>query len=423
MSFQKQKRVLVFYADTGAGHRSVANAICAAMEEIAAESITARSAGIIPQFEAGARGAGESYRAASEWRAELHNPVDDGDSSMLKSVFGLYAPITGHAPGVFTAAYHITNLDPMCRLIRGALCGQMSGHLSNVVRSVQPDLVVSVNSLLTYPIVRAMRRCNSSAPLFMVVTDLASIHRSWGVPEVDRCFVPTSEARAEMVAHGMPAEKIWQSGLPVHPDYFAHPDEPSREALRRSLGLHPELFTVLLVGGGEGIGRMETIVRDLARSDLPIQLIVATGRNRAAYRRLEARREYWLVPQQIYGYAHNMPALMRASNVIVTKAGSVTIAEALSCGLPIVLSSVIAGQESGNVDFVVRNGVGCLARTGEEVVRAIQHLLTLAERDRREIRQRALRLSSPSAAFEVAGEIRKILDSIESGGPTVVPVS
>src|SRR5262249_8165564 len=349
MSAQKRRRVLVFYADTGAGHRSVATAICTAIGEIAAERIAASSVPVAagtPHRGAGASEGHVSCSVSPEWQVELHNPVAACNNPLLKGGFGLYAPVTRHAPSVFTGAYRISNSHPMCHLIRKALDRQMRMHLSNVIGSIQPDLIVSVNSLLTYPIVRAMRHSTCVVPLCMVVTDLASIHRSWMVAEVDRCFVPTAEARSEMLAHGMPEEKVWQSGLPIHPAYSAQDAEPPREALRASLGLLPRLFTVLIVGGGEGIGQLVDTARELAHSSLPLQLIVVAGRNRALYRTLEAWGKRVSVPQRIYGYAGNMPDLMRASNVIVTKAGSVTLAEALACGLPIVLSSVLEGQES-----------------------------------------------------------------------------
>lgn len=425
MISRKQKCVLVFYADAGAGHRSVATAICSALAEIAAKRISVTSAPvceIIPREEAGMHAAGLPFCATPEWRTELHNPIAGCDNPVLKGVFDLYAPVTKHAPGVFTGAYYITNLEPMCRLIGNALYGQMYRHLSNIIRSKQPALIVCVNSLLTYPILRAMRHCNCSAPFFTVVTDLASVHRSWVVPEVDRCFVPTTEARDEIVALGMPAEKIWKSGLPVHPAYVARSDESSREDLKLSLGLHPELFTVLITGGGEGIGQINTISRDLARSGLPIQLIIVTGRNQSLYKSLIREREHFRIPHKIYGYTYNMPTLMRASNVLVTKAGSATIAEALTCGLPMILSSVIEGQESGNVDFVLRNRVGSLARTSEEVVEAVSNLLILGEPGRFEMAHRALRLGTPAACFEVAEQILEVLDTGKLGESTVVTI-
>jgi UDP-N-acetylglucosamine:LPS N-acetylglucosamine transferase len=415
MSYRKRKRVLFLYADTGAGHRSVAAAICAALREIAGEGASIAAGGTVPYQEAS--------RAAPGLLAALHDPIAGCKNAVLGVAFDLYAPLTRHAPRVFTAAYRVSDADLTCRLVRGAMHAYLHGHLLDVIESHRPDLVVCVHSLLTYPILRAMRHANCAAPLFMVVTDLASIHRSWVVPEVDRCFVPTAEARAEMIARGMPHAKMRQSGLPIHPAYSIPPAEQPREALRLSLGLHPELFTVLIAGGGEGVGRLDDISRDLARSGLPIQLIVVAGRNQALQRSLNARREQLGVPHKVHGYARNMPELIRASNVIVTKAGSVTIAEALASGLPIVLSSVIEGQESGNVDFVLRNGVGYLARTGAEVVSAVKALLELDEQDLLEMSNRALRLSAPSAAFEVAEQILEALElgTIDEADPAAVP--
>merc|ERR1712146_111054 len=47
-----------------------------------------------------------------------------------------------------------------------------------------------------------------------------------------------------------------------------------------------------------------------------------------------------------------------ASNILVTKAGPGTIAEAMIVGLPLVLSTFLPGQEAGNVPYVVDGGFG-----------------------------------------------------------------
>lgn len=400
MSCQPRSRVLIMYADTGSGHRSVALAIHSALRTLS----TADPPGVA---RASHRGAAPGVAAT---RTTLHNPVKH---HFLGTLFDLYGPVTRHAPRLFEGAYNISNSERACDLAGRVTYKLLHKHLAEVVESTQPDLIVGVHSLLMHPAQQVLHRGGYNIPLFSVVTDLASIHQSWIVPDVDLCFVPTADVRDEMINRGMMRERIRISGLPVHPDFAATPDRAQRESLRVSLGLRPDVFTVLIMGGGEGIGGLDSIAHRLADSGLPVQMIVVAGHNPGLSKRLNKQQHEWRIPYRVFGFAHNVPALMRAADVVVTKAGSVTIAESLACGLPIILSSVIEGQESGNVDFLARHKLGYQARTTDDVVEGVHRIQRLSEDEMRELRTRARRLSAPSASLKIAGQILATLG--ESG--------
>lgn len=397
MSFQTRSHVLIIYADTGSGHRSVALAIHSALSAMSPDACD--TAAMTPISESAPNGALAP--------ATLHNPVEH---HLLGRLFGLYGPVTRHAPRLFASAYHISNSERVCNLAGRITYRLLHKHLARLVDMTQPDLIVCVHSLLTHPVLQVLRRGNYGIPLFSVVTDLTSIHQSWIVPDVDLCFVPTAEARDEMISRGMSSERLRLSGLPVHPNYISAPDYEGRDLLRLALNLRPEPFTVLIMGGGEGVGKIGNIAHHLAGSHLPMQLIVVAGRNLALYEHLRKQQHAWRMPHRVVGFAHNVPDLMRAADVVVTKAGSVTIAESLACGLPIILSSVIEGQESGNVDFLTRHGVGCLAQTTEDILEAVRSLRQLDEHTMRDLRSRARRLSIPAAAFDIASHILAALE-------------
>lgn len=399
MSIQPRSRVAILYANTGSGHRSVADAIHSALSMMTPGDHDRTS-----QEQSNAPGV-----CAAECR--LHNPVQNHP---LGSLFDLYGPVTRHAPQLFSGAYNISNSALACDLIGRIGYCLLRKRLRRLIEATQPGLVVCVHSLLMQPILKTLRSQSSkyNIPLFSVVTDLESIHQSWIVPDVDRCFVPTARVREEMIRRGMRSERMRVSGLPAHPDYFAMTDRSDQQTLRLALGLHPELFTVLLMGGGAGVGRLDTIAHHLAMSRLPLQLIVVAGQNPALYHTLSRQQPEWPVPHAIFGFAHQVPALMRASDAIITKAGSITIAESLACGLPIILSSVIEGQESGNVELIERFGVGRLARRVDDIVDAVKELITMDETSMHGLRERARQLSAPTASFDIARDILATLEHI-----------
>jgi 1,2-diacylglycerol 3-beta-galactosyltransferase len=115
---------------------------------------------------------------------------------------------------------------------------------------------------------------------------------------------------------------------------------------------------MLLRGGGEGMGLLERIARLLGIA-IPAGLAVITGRNQKLKERLEAAT--WPDHTFIYGFVRNMPDMMEAADILLTKAGPGTISEALNAGLPMILYSRLPGQEDGNIHYVVDEGAGIWA--------------------------------------------------------------
>src|SRR5947199_1503758 len=189
-------------------------------------------------------------------------------------------------------------------------------------------------------------------------------------------------------------------GMPIDPK-FTRPVESKKE-LQLRFGLKPDVPVVLLVGGGDGAGGLQTAVRAISQARLPVQLLVVTGRNKRLYAHLQRTRAQLHVPAKIFGFVQNMPEFMHAADVIITKAGPGTICEALACQLPIILSGYVPGQEEGNVEFVVNNHVGTLAQSPIELVDTLRGLLKPGSSELRQQLQNAKRLSRPSASFDIA---------------------
>jgi 1,2-diacylglycerol 3-beta-galactosyltransferase len=122
------------------------------------------------------------------------------------------------------------------------------------------------------------------------------------------------------------------------------------------------------------MGPLEKTAVAIADTNLPITLVIIAGRNVELKQRLEARQ--WPMRTLVYGFVHRMPDFMRAADILVTKAGPSTITEALNAGLPMILYSRLPGQEDGNVDYVLSEGVGLWAPKTSYIVSALQSWIT-----------------------------------------------
>jgi 1,2-diacylglycerol 3-beta-galactosyltransferase len=195
----------------------------------------------------------------------------------------------------------------------------------------------------------------------------------------------------------MEPEKVRVAGQPILERHCqVHCDKP---ALRNKLGWQVDKFTVLLVGGGEGMGPLVETASAMDEAGIHMNLVIVTGRNAELKDQLETRR--WVNPIHIYGFTQEMSDFMHAADVIVTKAGPGTIAEALAAGLPIILFAKLNGQEDGNVTYVENSRVGVWAPSPRKVVTTLRRWVNHpAERTR--VAENCHKASRPEAARVIA---------------------
>src|SRR5207248_604431 len=129
-------------------------------------------------------------------------------------------------------------------------------------------------------------------------------------------------------------------GIPVR-RAFAAPSQPHTH----------EKFTILAMVGAEGSPRALRNVAHLVQMDLDARVLVICGRNEQLLQRVE--RLSSRMPLQAVGFVDNVAERMRSADVLVTKAGGLTLAEAFCCGVPTVVQDVLPGQETGNLDYVL----------------------------------------------------------------------
>ena len=139
-----------------------------------------------------------------------------------------------------------------------------------------------------------------------------------------------------------------------------------------------------------------------------LQLLVVCGDDERARRRLAKRAEESAMPMQVLGFVEYMADLMAVSDAIVAKAGGLTVSEALSRGLPLILYHIIPGQEYMNADYVSRQGAGVIADGPMEVAQAVRRFLEDPARFET-MRKAAKALGRPNAAEAIVLEVVKPL--------------
>ncbi len=401
----RPRTILFLISDTGAGHRSAANAIHAAMRLV--EEQTPRS----PRANAA-----HSAVHDPNWRAVIVDGFADCAHFPLRKGVFLYGPAIKHSPRLYSRLFHMTNTVNRFNAAYRISQPFLRQGITQLLERIRPDVIVSVHPLLNHITLQAMRDLGVRVPFITVITDLVSIHAAWVAPGVTVCVAPTQAARDYAIAAGLAPRRVRLLGMPIDPTFATQPTTTLAER-KAALGLDPTLPTILLVGGGEGAGGLAQAADALGRLSLAAQLVIVTGRNRTLYNELLRAKDAFGMPTTILGFVHNMPELMRAADVVATKAGPGSISEAMACGLPIILTGYIPGQEEGNVDYVLSNHLGVLARTPEKLAAAVRALITPGAASLEEMRANVQRLSHPRASLTIA---RLILSYVPAAGASSV---
>jgi 1,2-diacylglycerol 3-beta-galactosyltransferase len=337
LSHPDQKpKILVLFSDTGGGHRSAAQAVIEALEE--------------------KHRGGFALDMVDVFKAYAPYP--------LNRMPDLY-PAMVKLPNLWRLGYRMLDGRRRTKVVMDSVWPWVRPAAKQLVREHPADLVLSVHPLFIAPVLRALGKHHP--PFITVVTDLVSTPNYWFHRRVDICVVPTEEVRHNAMKSGLSAEQVKLLGLPVRKKFLQPGDKMD---IRRRLGWPLDRTMVLLVGGGEGMGPLYETARNIARLSPECSLCVIAGKNDKLRQRLE--KAEWKIPVFIYGFVTEMPDLMKAADILVTKAGPGTISEALVSGLPMILYSRIPGQEDGNVRYVVEEGAGRWAPGAERTAKAVR---------------------------------------------------
>lgn len=344
-----ERDVLIFYSDTGGGHRASALALEAALKRYSGGKVKTGLVDIIRRVSVW------PFRYTPEAYAALGN-----FPTIYKSIWEVDAGSSSFRDTKTFQMLWYWNREPF-----------LAYMAETIVSGV--DMIVSVHPLINHLLAEALEEIYNGAPITMpfvtIITDLGSAHLSWFEPRVVGLFVPNDILRSLALSYKVPAGHIFTCGLPVREGFWEEDTVP-KKTLQKSLGLEPldQPGVVLLMGGGEGFGRVFEVAVAIGEC-LAVngfgQLVVICGRNADVKSQLDAHPWESFGRDRprplILGFVSNVHDYMAASDILVTKAGPGSIAEAMIKGLPCLLTSFVPGQEEGNIS-IVREG-----RAGEYV--------------------------------------------------------
>ncbi len=234
-------------------------------------------------------------------------------------------------------------------------------HARNFVSSIvqgKPDAILCTHFVGPSLLLTRRGRHAFPAPVTVAVTDF-DVHSFWIHDGVAKYFVASEEIRWLLQRKGVPAERIQVTGIPILPAFAEKRPKPEARA---ALGLDPARTTVLVLGGGFGVGHVERVVGETLQVPGDFQVMVVAGRNEGLRKRLSEVRPPAGKALRVFGFVDNMHELMDAADVAISKSGGLTVSECLTKGLPMIVFAPIPGQEECNASYLLEHGAGLLAK-------------------------------------------------------------
>jgi len=277
-------------------------------------------------------------------------------------------------------------------------------RLAALLESLWPDAVVTTHATPATAMSSLVAQGRRAPPHTSVVTDFVA-HSQWIARHIDCYCVAADEVKHEFIARGIPAQRIVVTGMPVREE-FAEPVDPA--AARAALGLSDRAPVVLAMAGSRGsLGRLPDVARALDAVERPLQGLLVCGHDRHLKRKLERLTDGTRV--RTLGYTDDVRRLMIAADLLVTKAGGLTLAEATAAELPVLAYGSLPGQERRNERFAARAGIGLVARSYLELVHLLDRALgdpDLLER----LRARIRRVRRPDATQRIVAAVLELLE-------------
>lgn len=369
----QKKHFLILISDSGFGHRSAGISIAAAL----------------------------NLKYPDQVQTTIINPIFEHPTSiLLHEAEKHYDQAVSKFPRWWRFAYDITNTRSTSFLLENTLTLALFRNIHHLIKELLPDVIISTNLLFGAPTGLVLNALKLSIPFYMVVTDFADVHSLWFNSNPDRYYVASDLVRDRAISCRINPDKIITSGIPVNPIFsYRH---PPKSELRKTLGLDPDLTTLLMVGSRRVSG-IPDFLQSLEKIHQPFQVVVIAGGDNALFE--QCRKLHWSFSIHFKNFVTNMPDWMLASDMLITKAGGLILSEGLAAGLPILMIDYLPGQEERNARYIRDHEAGEIATNPEDFARVINTWLRNDRELLKKISRNSQSLGHPDASITIAEDL------------------
>lgn len=309
----------------------------------------------------------------------------------------LYTTIIRKTPKIWDYVYDNPDIKKKIDRFKESIDNLNSPKLKRLFEKFRPDIIVCTQAYPCGMVANYKRTYNSQLPLVAVLTDYVP-HTYWIYDNVNYYITPSEEVTQRLIKKGVSSAKIKTLGIPFNPAFNQAVD---RNSIGHKLGLDQGLKTILIMGGGQGLGPIKTIVHSLEKVKPGIQEIIVCGTNKKLYKSLKKKIKHCKQKIFLYGYVSNINELMSVSDIVITKPGGITTSEALAKRLPLIIIKPLPGQEINNTDYLISRNAAIKIDKPKHTNVVIEDLFTNTDKLKR-LSESAGSIAKPNAALDIA---------------------
>lgn len=369
------KNILVVTASMGSGHNKAANAVAEAIKR--------------------------------KYPVNKINVIDfmSTETAYFNSlVKDIYLKMLDHTPSVYEFFYKFTSDSTKGSTIQSVFAHAMKKDMRELIKKYEADMVICTHPFPCAAASYLKQTGEINIPLITVMTDFC-VHQFWLYKNIDIYFTANDLLKKEMVNQGLLEERIFVTGIPVGYNFRV---DYNRDDLLAKFKLEKDKPIALIMGGGLGLGGVKNALCQLERLKKDIQILVITGANVALWSEMNEYAQHSKHKIFVWGYSHNIQEFMSVATFLISKPGALTISEALTRELPMILHDPIPGPEVDNAKFVSDNGAAIWVKhqdTLDAVVREVLSDATILPK----LRNNAKVLKKPYASDNIADVIANML--------------
>ena len=343
----KKRKFLILYLDTGGGHKAPANVLKSVIE---------------------------SRYPGSE--AVVVNGFTKKDVIPKLFFVDFYHFSLNFFSSLYSFVYRSGNNYLFVRISHLLLQLFTIPNLRRMVKKEKPTDIINFHFALESA-VRYMQLENHSIKAVNIVTDPFTAHSSWFYDKKANYFVFSERVRQYAVQKcGIPLEQVKVAPLIINQKSLVHVENDELLMFKKKHGIPLGKKVVLLAGGGEGLPVIKKIVKEFINRKADYTILVVCGRDKTVKSYLEKLSENALpFDLKVFGFINFMDELIKICDCALIKAGAASLMEVLAARKPVVICEFIYGQELGNVQFAVDNGLGKFYRKPSDICDAVDYLI------------------------------------------------
>lgn len=263
-----------------------------------------------------------------------------------------------------------------------------------------PDVIISTHFLTT--VIALMYKVeHPNTKVYSIITDY-TVHPLWIWGGTEKYFVGADESKEEAITGGAKEDDVIVSGIPLRRDFWKL---PKKSQVRKYLNLPKNDTIVLISAGSYDSTPIEPILRFL-KNKKDVYPIVLAGKKIEAYNKYNKLLRDLKMSGTVYPFVDFVTSVMAASDIFVTKAGGISVAEGLAAELPMIYVKSMPGQEEGNAQMMEKAGCAMSSATAEDAVNHLKELLS-DENKMKSMKKCTKKMSRPKASSDIISYIEK----------------